>query len=105
MVHVTAAEHQSSDGEAGGFETALKRHVRVTIDAGGRIVIPAEFRRLLGWHPGDVVLLSLGGQDIQVMSIAESIRRVQEWARVALPDGRSLSEELIAERHTEAARE
>jgi AbrB family looped-hinge helix DNA binding protein len=104
MVHVEATEHDPPRGN-GGFEAALRRHIRAKIDDGGRIVIPAEFRRLLGWRPGDSVLLSLGDQDIQIMTIAESIRRVQDWARSALPAGRSLSEELIAERRAEAARE
>ena len=105
MIHTEATASDSSHGEGSGFEAALRRHVRAKIDDGGRIVIPAEFRRRLGWRAGDAVLLSLDEQEIRIMTIAESIRRVQQWVRSVVPEGRSLSEELIAERRAEAARE
>jgi AbrB family looped-hinge helix DNA binding protein len=86
-------------------ETGSTQHVRTKVDEGGRIVIPAEFRRALGWQPGEVVVLSLEEGEVRVVSIDESIRRVQEWVRSFVPEGHSLSEELIAERRAEAARE
>jgi AbrB family looped-hinge helix DNA binding protein len=86
-------------------ETGSAQHVRTKVDEGGRIVIPAEFRRALGWQPGEVVVLSLEEGEVRVVSIDESIRRVQEWVRSFVPEGHSLSEELIAERRAEAARE
>ena len=95
----------TGDTHPQGQETECARHVRTKIDEGGRVVIPAEFRRALGWQPGEVVVLSLEEGEVRVVSIYESIRRVQEWVRSFVPEGRSLSEELIAERRAEAARE
>lgn len=78
---------------------------RGTIGEGGRIVIPAEYRKALGLKVGEVVMLGVVGDELRVVSLHEAIRRDQEWVRSLLPPGRSLVDELIAERRREAARE
>ena len=79
--------------------------VRTTIDKGGRVVIPAEYRRALGLCPGDTVIVRLVDSEIQIFTPAQGIKRAQEVVRRWVPEGRSLSDELIAERRAEAARE
>ncbi|MGN6561092.1 MAG: AbrB/MazE/SpoVT family DNA-binding domain-containing protein, partial [Thermomicrobiales bacterium] len=79
--------------------------VAVRVSEGGRIVIPAEYRRALGLQVGDEILLQLDDHELRLFTRRQAIRRVQEMLRGTLPPGRSPSEELIAERRAEAARE
>ena len=78
---------------------------RVKIVEGGKLVIPATFRRELGIAPGDTVIVELSEGELRVRSLPSAIRRVQERMRELNPEGRLLSEELIANRRAEAARE
>ena len=87
------------------MRAAMARHVRAKVDGAGRVVVPAEFRRALGWEPGETVVVSLGEGEVRIGSVHESIRRVQEWVAGFIPQDRSLSDELLAERRAEAARE
>ena len=80
------------------------RHVR--IGPGGRVVIPAEFRKALGVEIGDGVVIELKGDELRLRSRQAAIKRVQAMVRKYIPDeSRSLADELIAERREEAARE
>lgn len=80
--------------------------VRTKIGAGGRLVIPAEFREKLGLSVGDTVVVSCEDGEVRVSTVRERIRRAQ--ARIAEyfgDDRTSWVDELIAERRREAARE
>ncbi len=79
--------------------------VKTRLDRGGRVVIPAEYRRALGLSPGEEVILRLEDGEIRLLSLTQAIRRAQAIVRQYVPDDRSLSDELIAERRAEAARE
>ena len=79
--------------------------VKTRLDQGGRVAIPAEYRRALGLRPGEEVILRLGDGEITLLSVAQALRRAQDAVRRNVPEGRSLSDELIAERRTEAAHE
>jgi AbrB family looped-hinge helix DNA binding protein len=78
--------------------------IKTKIGAGGRIVIPAEFRRTLRLKPGDEVILALEGEEVRVLTPERAIRRAQALVRRYVPKGRSLVDELIRERRDEAAR-
>lgn len=78
---------------------------RVKMVEGGKLVIPAAFRREMGIGPGDTVIVELDQGELRVRSLPLAIRRVQERLRELNPEGRLLSEELIADRRSEAARE
>ena len=78
--------------------------MKTTIREGGRLVIPAAYRKALGLKPGDEVLLTLEDGEIRVVSTRQAIARAQTLLRRYVPEGRSLSEELIQERREEAAR-
>ena len=75
------------------------------IDQSGRVVIPAAYRRELGIEAGDRVMIELDSRELRIMSHAEAIRSAQEIVARYIPKGRSLADELIAERRGEAARE
>ena len=77
----------------------------VKIGQGGRIVLPAPFRKALGVKTGDDLILSLRDGEVRIFTRREAVRRAQGLVRRYFPEGRMLSEELIRERKIEAARE
>lgn len=79
--------------------------VSTKIAAGGRIVIPAAFRRELGADIGDEVILRLSGGEIRILTRSQAIRKAQALVRKAIPEGRSLVKELLQERRKEAKHE
>lgn len=75
--------------------------IRTRLAEGGRIVIPAEYRQALGLQVGDEVILRLEDGEVRVFTPNQAIKRAQELVRRYIPQGRSLSDELIAERRLE----
>lgn len=78
--------------------------MKTTIGEGGRLVIPAAYRKALGLKPGDEVIIALEDGEIRVISIQQAIAQAQSVVRRYVPKKRRLSEELIEERKEEAAR-
>ena len=74
---------------------------RTKIQDGGRVVIPAEYRKALGLRVGDEVIVSLQDDEVSLFAPRRGIKRAQELLRRYVPKGRFLSEELIAERQAE----
>jgi AbrB family looped-hinge helix DNA binding protein len=79
--------------------------IRARVAEGGRIVIPAKYRRALGLEVGDEVILRLEAGELRVTSLAQAIRQAQDSVRRYVPEGRSLVAELLAERRREAGSE
>ena len=77
--------------------------MKTTIREGGRLVIPAAYRKALGLKLGDEVLLTLEDGEIRVVSTRQAIARAQSLVRRYVSKGRNLSEELIKERREEAS--
>jgi AbrB family looped-hinge helix DNA binding protein len=77
----------------------------VKVGPGGRIVIPANLREKLGVKPGDTVWLEEDGDQVRISSVRQAIRWAQDLVRQYVPEGVSLTDELIAERRAEAERE
>lgn len=76
--------------------------VRVRFGAQGRLVVPVPLREALGFKPGDALVVRVQDGQLVVESRESVVRRMQE--RFATP-GRSLVDELIAERRREARSE
>lgn len=74
----------------------------VKIIDGGKLIIPAGFRRKLGFDVGDTVVVELDEDGLHVRSLSSAVRRAQEIVREFVPDDVSLADELIAERRAEA---
>jgi bifunctional DNA-binding transcriptional regulator/antitoxin component of YhaV-PrlF toxin-antitoxin module len=72
---------------------------------GGKLVIPASFRRELGFDVGDTVILEVTGGELRVRSRSAAITNARKILRQYVPEGVSLSDELIADRRAEAVRE
>ncbi len=70
---------------------------------GGRIVIPARFRKEMGLRDGDGVIMELSDGELRLFSVLRGIRRAQETIDERVPPGVSLVDELIADRRREAA--
>ena len=77
----------------------------VKVIEGGKLVIPARFRRELGIGVGDTVVIELADDALHVRSLASAIRKAQAIVRGFVPAGASLVDDLIAERRAEAGRE
>ena len=77
---------------------------RVRVNAQGRIVLPAEFRRALAIEPGDIVVVSLEDDRLVIETPAALLAQIQTAALAVRPSA-SWVDELIAERRAEARRE
>ena len=69
---------------------------------GGRVVIPADYRRALDIGPGDEVILTLEDGAVKIQTPRQAVRRAQALVRRYVPLGRSLAGELIRERRKES---
>ena len=79
--------------------------VSARIAAGGRIVIPVDFRREMGADVGDEVILRLVDGEVHILTRSQAIRRAQALVRQNNAAGRSLVKQLLQERRKEAKRE
>lgn len=71
----------------------------------GRLVLPARLRHLLDLRPGDRLIITVDSEGgFRVVSAREHARRLRGIYH-DLAAGRSLADELIAERREEARRE
>jgi len=79
--------------------------VTTTVGDGGRVVIPAAFRKALSLRKGSTVLLSLQDGEVRIRSREQALKRIQDYICSLVPPGVSLVDELIKERREEAKRE
>ena len=78
---------------------------RGKIVSGGRLQLPADIRRDLGFAEGESVIMEIVDNELRVRSQRESIKRIQAAVREFVPAGVSLSDELIADRRRESENE
>ena len=78
-------------------------HADVQFGVQGRVVVPAPIRKALGFRPGEILVARVE-DDHLVIEKPESVeRRIRDRFRKVR--GRSLADELVAERREEARRE
>ena len=75
--------------------------IKTKLGEGGQIVIPSEYLQILGLEVGDRLILRLEESHVVIFTPRQAIRRAQELVSKYLPEERSLSDELIAERRLE----
>ena len=78
---------------------------RARVDTSGRIVLPAEIRERNGFNAGETVLLVASEHGVQLKSPEQALKEAQDCFCSLAPAEELWSEELIAERRAEAARE
>jgi AbrB family looped-hinge helix DNA binding protein len=71
----------------------------------GRVVIPASFREALGINPGDEVVLRLEEDGLRISTQKQRLEHARRLVRKYVKPGRSLVDELIAERREAARKE
>jgi len=75
--------------------------IKIKLGEGGQIVIPPEHLQILSLEVGDTVILRLEDGEVRIFTPRQAIRKAQELVSKYVPDERSLSDELIAERRIE----
>ena len=80
-------------------ETVWKRpkfveelRVRTRLGAKGRVVIPAAMRKALGMAENEVIDLRVVDGELRIVTLRETIRRVQERARRYVKPGTLVSD-------------
>jgi AbrB family looped-hinge helix DNA binding protein len=85
-----------------GAPVKFALHATTKLSPNGRIVIPIAIREALGLKPGESVVMDIEDGILRIESYHARIRRIQEEFAHFAPQGRSASDELIAERRQEA---
>ena len=78
---------------------------RLEVGAGGAVLIPAEIVAALGVRAGDAVVAQVQDDRVVLMTTTVALRQARALVRSIVPEGVSLSDELIEDRRREARRE
>ena len=84
---------------------AEQQEVHALVNENGRVVIPSSFRRALGIKAGDCVVLRIENDELRITTLPQRLAKARQLVRQYLPPGRSLADELIADRRKAAKRE
>jgi len=81
--------------------------IPMKLSEGGRVVIPIEIRKTLGIKDGDTVLWELIDGEARLTTRHARLTRARKLFQQYFPkqEGRSVVDELIADRRAEATRE
>lgn len=74
---------------------------RTRIAEGGRLIIPASFRRALHIEPGEELILRLEDGELRLFSLNQSIKRAQAIVQKYNQSRQNLSEKLFEMRSQE----
>jgi transcriptional regulator with XRE-family HTH domain len=104
---VTAASLLGVAGIEGGVRAKPLADGRwfAPVKASAPVELPSELLEGFGFHDGDALIFRRTAEGFEVISQRRHIRRIQDELRKLVPEGVSLTDELIAERRAEAARE
>jgi AbrB family looped-hinge helix DNA binding protein len=83
----------------------MPEEARARVNENGRVVIPSSFRKALGIQVGDEVVLRIEDDELRITTQQRRIQRAQRRARQYVKSGKSLVDELLAERREAAKRE
>lgn len=72
------------------------------VSAGGRIVIPAEIRKLMGINTGDQVVLSYHDGELHISTRKQRLKQAKALVKASCASDHSLVDELLKERKAEA---
>lgn len=75
---------------------------RARMSENGRIVLPVGVRKAMNLQGGQELMLTLDEDGLHIQTFRQSIARAQAMVRQFVEPGRSLADELIAERRLEA---
>ena len=69
--------------------------MRVTLDSGGRIVLPKRLREALGLRPGSIVDVSRYGAGLQVIPESRTARLVVECGRLVATGTTPIDDDVL----------
>lgn len=98
------APYRGADKRHPKQSAELERRI-LKIGPGGRIVIPADFRKAMEVEEGESLVALLEDGELRLVGNKVAIRKVQAYMRSIVPEGVSLVDELIADRIREAEEE
>lgn len=75
------------------------------IDSSGRLLVPAGAREAMKWKQGTKVVLESDGDSLRILTRDQFTKEVQSLYGAWKEGDAKLSDELIADRRKEAARE
>jgi AbrB family looped-hinge helix DNA binding protein len=75
------------------------------IAEGGRVVIPADYRRVLGLKVGDEVIVRVADGEVHILTPAQALKKARALVRKHVPKQKSLVRELLRERRNGGAHE
>lgn len=94
-------EPHTFDHMSGSLSPIESKTMSATVGEGGRLVIPAELRKLMELSPGEGVALRVVDGVLHVVSATMALKRVQAIASKLRKPGVSLVDEFIADRLAE----
>jgi len=80
-------------------------HYRVQIAANGRMVLPAGLRQQLHVEGGGLLIIREDEGRLVLESVDDAVCRAQALVRRYAPEAQGVTDELLAERRADAARE
>lgn len=83
----------------------MASETRLRLDEYGRVLIPATFRKALAMRAGDELVLRLENDELRITTQKRRLERARRLLRKHAQIGRSLVDELIAERRETARKE
>jgi AbrB family looped-hinge helix DNA binding protein len=83
----------------------MNEEARLKVNENGRVVIPSAIRKALGIDVGDELIARVEDDELRITTVKRQIERAQRLVRKYVKPGRSLVDELIAERRREARSE
>jgi AbrB family transcriptional regulator, stage V sporulation protein T len=72
--------------------------------SGGKVVVPAELRRALGFTDGESVVFERNGESVVIKTYAQVVREVQAAVKAMIKEPFTV-DDFIADRRAEAERE
>lgn len=78
---------------------------RVAIDAAGRLVVPARFRKAMGIRGRGAVVVEMVGDGLRIHTVDGALERLQRLARRKRGDDSGVVDAFIAGRRAEAETE
>jgi AbrB family looped-hinge helix DNA binding protein len=75
---------------------------RVQIHKGGRLVVPVKLRKALNIKTGDEIVARLEKDSIRLIPVQQAVNIAQKAVKQYVPQGVSLTDELIKARREEA---
>jgi AbrB family looped-hinge helix DNA binding protein len=91
--------------EATDFEAALPDRIDLQLGPGGRVVIPAMFRKAMQVKEGDRLMARVVDGELRLITPHMGIRLAQKIVRETIPGNDSLVDTLMENRRREVADE